>query len=183
MKKTIIGALVGGLIIFFWQAASHVAFNLHEPSQMYTASQDTVLNVLTKHLKNEGGYILPRMENEQDMAQAEEFAKKATGKPWARIQYYTDYQISMQDNMIRGLVIDIFLVLLVIYLIKQFKTAKMRDILGLCLVLAILVFTNSPYTQHIWYPVFDLRAELIDLLVSWGLCGLWLGWYLPRRVE
>ena len=183
MKRTIIGAIVGGLIIFFWQAASHVAFNLHEPSQMYTANQDSVMISLNKHLKKEGGYILPRMENEQNMAQAEEFAKKVTGKPWARVQYYTNYQISMQDNMIRGLIVDIFLVVLVIYLIKQLKTPKMRDILGLCLIIAIIVFTNSPYTQHIWYPVFDLRAELIDLIISWGLCGLWLGWYLPRKAE
>ncbi|MHA8071682.1 hypothetical protein V7S77_07165 [Aquirufa ecclesiirivi] len=183
MKRTIIGAVVGGLIIFFWQAASHVAFNLHEPSQMYTASQDSVLNVLAKHLKKEGGYILPRMENEQDMAKADEFTKSVTGKPWARIQYYSNYNISMQDNMIRGLIVDIFLVFLVIYLIRQLKTPTMKTILGMCLVIGVLVFTNSTYTQHIWYPVFDLRAELIDLIVSWGLCGLWLGWYLPRRVE
>ncbi|RXK47509.1 hypothetical protein [Aquirufa rosea] len=181
MKKSIISAIVGGLIIFFWQAASHVAFNLHEPSQMYTSNQDSILTTLNQHLKKEGGYILPRMENEQDMAQAEAFAKSVTGKPWARIQYYTNYQISMQDNMIRGLLVDIFLVFLVIYLIKQLKVARMRDILSLCLIVAIIVFTNGAYTEHIWYPIFDLRAQLIDLIVAWGLCGIWLGWYMPKK--
>ena len=46
MKKQIIGALVGGLLIFFWQTLSHVAFNLHEPVQRYTANQDSVLSYL-----------------------------------------------------------------------------------------------------------------------------------------
>jgi hypothetical protein len=26
-----------------------------------------------------------------------------------------------------------------------------------------------------------IKGELIDLLVAWGLCGLWLGWWLNRR--
>jgi hypothetical protein len=48
MKKVIIGSLVGGLIIFMWQTMSHVAFNLHEPVQQYTAKQDTILHFLNK---------------------------------------------------------------------------------------------------------------------------------------
>jgi hypothetical protein len=36
---------------------------------------------------------------------------------------------------------------------------------------------------HIWYPMFDIRAYLIDAVVSWGLVGIWLGWWMNRRTK
>ncbi len=42
MKKTIIGAIVGGIIIFAWQFLSWGPLNLHEAQQQYTPKQDTI---------------------------------------------------------------------------------------------------------------------------------------------
>ena len=36
MKKTVIAALVGGLIIFLWQFLSYALINFHKPAQQYT---------------------------------------------------------------------------------------------------------------------------------------------------
>ncbi|MFX5756497.1 hypothetical protein ABTE27_21360, partial [Acinetobacter baumannii] len=59
MKKTIVGALVGGIILFMWQFASWTALKLHLPAQGYTAKQDTILQALSANLEKEGGYLLP----------------------------------------------------------------------------------------------------------------------------
>ncbi len=48
MKKILIGGLVGGILLFVWQTISWTVANLHEKGQRYTASQDSILNFLSK---------------------------------------------------------------------------------------------------------------------------------------
>lgn len=49
------------------------------------------------------------------------------------------------------------------------------------LITGLIVFFNAPYMMNIWYKTFDIMAHLADAIISWGLCGLWLGWYLSRK--
>jgi hypothetical protein len=181
MKKQIIGALVGGLLIFFWQTLSHVAFNLHEPVQRYTSNQDSVLTYLSSHIKEPGGYMLPRMSNNQSMEELEGFTKAMAGKPWARVILYENYDTDMLDNMIRGLIVDIFIVFLFIWIVGKLRMPTKRTIMYLALSIGLISFSNTVYTEHVWYPVFDLRAQLFDALVGWSIVGMWLGYWINRR--
>ncbi len=182
MKKNLLGAIVGGLILFVWQALSHMAFNLHEPNQKYSAGQDSVLASIKTHIKEPGGYILPRMQDELSMEQMESFTKSIQGKPWAMVRYYQSYEIDMASNMVRGLAVNILLAFLLIWIINRLKAPSKQAILSLSLVIGFIAFSNISYTEHIWYPVFDLRAQLIDAFVGWGLTGLWLGYWMTRRI-
>ncbi len=180
MKKNLLGALVGGLIIFIWQALSHMAFNLHEPNQKFSAGQDSVLTAIKTHLKEPGGYILPRMQNELSMEEMESFTKSIQGKPWAMVRFYKSYDIDMTSNMLRGLAVNILLAFLLIWIINRLKVPSSKTIFTLSIVVGFIAFSNISYTEHIWYPVFDLRAQLIDAIVGWGLCGFWLSRYMGK---
>ena len=57
MKKTIIGVLVGALILFIWQFISWGAVNLHSGMQQYTPKQTEILKYLGDNLE-EGFYYL-----------------------------------------------------------------------------------------------------------------------------
>ena len=59
MKKTIIGAIVGGLIIFAWQFLSWGALNLHQSQQQYTPKQDSILSYLGTQFSEDGAFMLP----------------------------------------------------------------------------------------------------------------------------
>ncbi len=181
MKKQIIGALVGGLLIFIWQTLSHVAFNLHEPVQKYTANQDSVLSYLSSHIKEPGGYMLPRMRDNQSMDELEGFTKAMAGKPWARVILYQNYDTNMADNMIRGLVVDIFIVFLFIWIVRKLRMPTKRTILLMAISIGLISFSNTVYTEHVWYPVFDVRAQLIDAVFGWAIVGVWLGYWMNRR--
>lgn len=181
MKKVIIGSLVGGLIIFVWQTLSHVAFNLHEPAQQYTAKQDSVLSYLAKIELAPGGYIMPRMSQNQSMDELEGFTKSIAGKPWARVIYYSSYHTDMTMNMVRGLAVDILLVFLLIWVISKLKIPRRSTIVGVSLAIGLMAFCNIPYTEHIWYPVYDLQAQLLDSIMAWGLCGFWLSRYFGKK--
>jgi hypothetical protein len=182
MKKIIMGSLVGGLIIFFWQTLSHVAFNLHEPVQQYTAKQDSILTYLNKIELAPGGYMLPRMSHNQSMEELEGFTKSIEGKPWGRVIYYTSYKTDMTMNMIRGFVVDVIMVFLLICVISKLKIPRRSTIIGVSVAIGFMAFINIPYTEHIWYPVYDLRAQLIDAVVGWGLCGFWLSRYFGQKI-
>lgn len=43
MKKHLIAAIVGAMIIFFWQFLSNAALELPRPAQLYTPKQDTII--------------------------------------------------------------------------------------------------------------------------------------------
>jgi hypothetical protein len=66
------------------------------------------------------------------------------------------------------------------WIIGRMKTPTFTSIVITALFIGLIAFTDMPYTSHIWYKSFDLNAHLVDVLASWGLCGIWLGWWLRR---
>ena len=183
MKKTIIGALVGGLLIFIWQTLSWTALDLHRPSQDYTAKQDTIMAFLSSNLEKEGGYLLPNVPKGTSMEEATKAGEKMMNKPWASIQYHSAFTTDMNAmymNMARGFVVNILLACLACWLFGKMNHPSFTTIFFGSLVIGIIVFLNTAYTQHIWYKSFDLYAHLSDALVSWGAAGLWFGWWLRK---
>jgi hypothetical protein len=180
MKKVLIGTFVGGIIIFLWQFLSWTAINLHMPAQQYTPKQEAILTVLRENLQ-EGGYFVPNVPANAGMEEYNQYLKTYEGKPWATIQYHKAMKNNMGMSMTRGLITNIVTVWLLCWIILRFANLSFKKVLTASLFTGLIVFLNAAYTNHIWYETFDLWAHLVDAVVSWGLCGLWLGWWLSRK--
>jgi len=89
--------------------------------------------------------------------------------------------VNMSANIVRGLIVDILMVGFLSWILMKISPSSFGTIFTACLFTGIIVFTNAPYTVHIWYPKADLMAHLYDAIFSWGLCGIWLGWWLNRK--
>lgn len=184
MKKSLIGAFVGGLLIFIWQTLSWTMLELHRPSQDYTPQQDSILNYLNTHLEKQGGYLLPSVPKGTSFDDANKYYETKEGKPWAFIQYHATNNNSMNAmymNMVRGLLSTIFMVWMLCWILGKWNHPSFANIFLACLFIGLIVFINEPYNQFIWYKIFDVRAHLTDALASWGLCGIWLGWWMRRK--
>lgn len=184
MKKSIIGAIVGGLLIFIWQFLSWTILDLHRPSQDYHPKQDSILSYLNTTLEKDGGYLLPTVPKGTSFEDANKMGEQMVGKPWASIQYHSSYTITMNEmymNMVRGLATSMFMVWLLIWIIGKWNKIGCVNVLLACLFTGLIVFINEPYSNYIWYKTFDVRAHLVDALASWGLCGIWLGWWMGRK--
>jgi hypothetical protein len=181
MKKLIIGALVGGIIIFIWQTLSWAVLNLHGASQEYTPKQDSVLSFLNSQFSEDGSYLLPNYPKGTSHEEMEKQMESNKGKPWVQIQYHKALDISMGGNMVRGLIVNIIMVAFLCWILLKISPASFGNIFIACLFTGIIVFINSPYTMHIWYHKADIMAHLGDALISWSLCGIWLGWWLGRK--
>lgn len=186
MKKWIIGALVGGLLIFAWQGASWMALNLHEGATKYHPAQDSIMSYLSTQFSEEGAYMLPTVKAGATTAERDECMKKAMGHPWAMIVYHPKMEDDMMKSLIRGFLIECFVVFCFLYIISRgggWPTPT--RVFAASVAMGLLLFLFGPYTNHNFMslPWSAIKADLIDYLVSWTLCGAWLAWWLGRKAS
>ncbi|WP_207513258.1 hypothetical protein [Longitalea luteola] len=181
MKKLLIGALVGGIILFMWQFLSWTVLNLHYNAYQYTPKQDAIMSTLSAQLEKEGQYMMPSLPPDAPMEEHEQFMKTMEGKPWALVQYHQSMSTNMGSNMIRGLIVNMLIVAFFCTIISRMNALNFTAIFISALFVGMIVFFNVPYTNHIWFKGFDLMAYFIDSIVSWALVGIWLGWLYGRK--
>lgn len=181
MQKAIIGAIVGGIIIFLWQFLSWTVLNLHQEANQYTPNQQAIMTALEQNLPEEGGYMIPSLPPEASGEEHQQLMKDADGKPWASIQYHKTLDTDMAMNIIRGLITNIIMVWLLCWILLRMNAPGFGTILTASIFTGLIVFLNAPYTGSIWYDWFDIMAHFYDAMVSWIACGLWLGWWLTRK--
>jgi hypothetical protein len=178
MKKLTIAALIGGIIIFIWQTLSWTVLNLHEASEQYTPKQDSIMAFLNTQFSEDGSYILPGYPKGTSHEEMQKTMVDREGKPWVQIQYHKELKVNMGMNILRGLLVDIVIVALICWVLTNMTDPGFGKIFLACLITGVIVFLNSPYTVSIWFPKADINAHFTDAVVGWGLCGIWLGWYL-----
>ncbi len=180
MRKILIGALVGGIILFLWQTLSFMLMNLHEKAFQYTPKQTEIIEFLNNTLTEEGSYMVPRAPETATMDEAMAAMDAAKGKPWASISYYKAMESNMTMNMVRGLIVNFVAVALLCWILVRINLPTFSTILLASLFTGLIVFLNVPYTEFIWYKSFDIWADFADAVVGWGLVGAWLGYWLRK---
>lgn len=178
MKKKIIGALVGALILFIWQFLSWSVTGLHNSQMAYTENQDAILETLAENLE-EGSYFLPTLPKDATAEEAAQYTKDRTGKPWATISYHEEMSNNMPVNMIRGFVVNFLAVFLLCWILLQFSNLTLRNALLTSLAVGFIGYLTVNYINSIWFEGNTI-PDLIDVIVGWGATGLWLGWWLRR---
>jgi hypothetical protein len=183
MKRSLIGALVGALIIFIWQFLSFGIINFHRPAADYTDKQEAIMGFLNSQGLKEGGYIMPAVPANASNSEMEAAMKNSDGKPWARIEYHNKAENSTSDmimNMVRGFLVNFVTVFLFCWMVRRMAAPRFGTIVTSALFVGLIAFLNEPYTGFIWYKSFDIWAFFLDAIVCWGITGIWLGWWLRK---
>lgn len=179
MKKLLIGAIVGGILLFLWQFVSWTILDMHRPMQEHTPKQTEILKYLEDNM-DEGFYYLPTIPAGTSFEENEKLMAESMGKPWAQIYFHKALTMSMPMNMGRGIIVNILTVLLIVWLLMKIGRSSFLEIFLACLAVGLVVYLNSSYTYSIWYQTKTM-PDLIEYVVSWGLVGVWLGWWLNRE--
>lgn len=179
-KHWIIGSLVGAIIVFAWQALSWMMLGIHDNGMKYTPAQDQIMEVLSSNLTEEGLYMIPSAPTKKEQ---EEKVKEMEGKPWASVIYHKKFHMAMAGPMIRGFLVNLFLVISLIYILTRGGVPIARRVFSGSVAMGLAFFLWGPYTGHIWFglPWHMIKGDLIDSLAAWSLCGLWLGWWLNKK--
>jgi hypothetical protein len=178
MKKTIIGVSVGALILFIWQFITWGAVNLHSGMQQHTPKQAEILKYLGDNLE-EGFYMLPVSPPGTSAEEMQKLMEESNGKPWAQIYYHKALNTAMGMNLVRGIVVDLLAVFLLVFLIQKMGNASFQTIVLSSLSVGLIGYLSVTYVNAIWFE-YKTLADLVDAVVSWGLIGLWLGFWLRR---
>lgn len=178
MKKMLIGALVGGLILFIWQFLSWSVLNVHRANNQYTEHQDEIMAVLSEHLED-GTYFLPTVPKGASQEEYQQAMEEFNGKPWAQINYHASFGNNMPFNMIRGFVVDLLAVLFLTWILLKFGNLTFSNALLSSLAVGFIGYFTITYLNSIWYEQSTI-GDIIDVVVGWGLTGAWLGWWLRR---
>jgi hypothetical protein len=183
MKKWIIGSLVGAFIMFCWQGLSWMALNIHKDAGKYHPAQDSIVSFLSSTITEEGAYLMPTVKSGSSMKDHQEMKKKMEGKPWASIIYHKSFHDHMVMSMIRGLLVNFVIVLLLIVLLTKGGLPKFMGVFTGTLSVGVITFLWGPYTGNVWYdlPISMIRGDMLDAVVAWGMCGIWLGWWLNKK--
>jgi len=179
--KIFVGSLVGAVIIFMFQFLSWQALGLHYPAQQYTSKQDSILAYLNTQFDSDGGYIMPSLPKGASMDDMSKLGKERENKPWVQIYYHKNLDTNMGVNMAKNFVTNFIMVLFFCWILSGYASNNFAKTLIVALLVGLIIFLHSSYTEHIWYETFDLKAHLADYLISWGITGVWLGWWLNRR--
>ncbi len=180
MKKWIIGSLVGAIIIFAWQAASWMFLGIHYSQMKYTPAQNEIMSVLSANIKEDGLYMLPNAPSKKDH---EQLKKDMEGKPWATVIYHPTWKNNMPMQMIRGFLVCFVMVLLLVIALSKGGMPNFMGFMTGSLCVGVLTFLWGPYMGHNWFelPWHMIRGDIIDAIVAWGLCGVWLGWWMNKK--
>jgi hypothetical protein len=183
MKKWVIGSLVGAIIVFLWQFLSWSLLGIHQDGMKYHPQQDSIVQYLSSKFTEDGSYMLPSCPPGTSQKEKQEVMERNEGKPWVSIIYHSKFEVDMVMPMVRGFLVDLFLVFLLIYILTRAGTPTAMRIFAGSIGVGLFCFLWGPYTAHNWFalPMDMIKGDLIDAFAAWGLCGLWLGWWLNRR--
>lgn len=177
--RMIIGATVGGLLVFIWQFLSWAMLNIHGSEQKYTANQDAILQNLGTQLTEDGTYFLPTFPPGTSSEEQQKLMEAAGGKPWAQISYHKAMNTNMGINMLRGFLADVVAVFLLIWLLSKIPELTMGSSIMASVVVGLVGYLTTEYSNSIWFEANSI-PHLIDAIVGWALCGTWLGYWLNR---
>lgn len=180
MTKQLVGTLVGGLILFFWQFLSWGPMSIHGAELQYTDKQDQVLEAINGLELPPGTYMVPNAPAGTSMEDAEAMMKPYAGKNWARIAVNENYSMDMGSNMLRGMVIDLISAFLLVWVLMRFEKRDFMTCVLASLAIGFMAYLTIPYLNHVWLKTPSM-GYLIDAVVQWGLVGVFLGWWLNRK--
>ncbi len=174
MKKKIISAVLGALILFIWNAISWMALPFHGQSLKSIPEGAIDMELLRSTLEEDGIYHYPGLDAE-DMA-----AKLATG-PRIPFMVYKQGPTSAFDPMsfLGNLLLNLLSATVIILVLSKVTKGSKSDIIMACLLMGVLVGVTSDLPQMNWYmhPFSYAATNIMDHIIGFGLLGLFLANY------
>lgn len=176
MSRTIIAALVGGLVVFAWGAFSHVVLPLGEAGILSLPSEDKVLPAMKEAIREPGLYFFPGMETGRAPTPEEQQAWEAryTAGPTGILVYHPGGEPPMSPRqLLTELGSNLAAALLAALGLGLLPGPGWRRVACVALM-GVFGWLSISVSQWNWYrfPTTFMLAEGLDQTVSWLLAGL-----------
>lgn len=178
MKKTILGAVVGGFILFMWSVLAWVILPFNQQSIHKIPNEDFVITALQFNLPDKGLYLFPKRPGMSgDQASMDTWEQKTKRGPIGIIIYNPmGADPMMPSQMVVGLILDILTALVITWFLLRSTAAASSYIarVSYCGMFGIFVsaFTHLMNWNWMGYPADFTFTLIIDGIVGCLLAGL-----------
>jgi hypothetical protein len=175
MKKLMLSAFLGGLVVFAWGAISHMVLPIGEMGIKSLPHEETVLSTLSTSIPVAGLYFFPGMESHNMSKEAREAwaAKYRTG-PTGLLLYKPIGGEMMQARLfIVEFLSNALAAFLAAWLISRVQATYWRRVVMVG-GLGLFAWMSLSVSYWNWYgfPGSYILGEGIDQVVGWLLGGL-----------
>jgi len=171
MKRKLLFALIGAVIIFVWQFLSFGMPNFHKAASSYTPHQDEILQKIDELGLEEGMYALGQLDPSLSKEEKKSAMEAMEGKPWAVINYHKSMDMDMVMPMIRGFLVCFIISFILFWMFLQQKDPTLMNRLYLSLAVGLIGFLFIPYSNFIWYKEPDIFIYFADGIEPWLILG------------
>jgi hypothetical protein len=185
--RLIIGAIVGGIVMFCWGAFSHMVLPVAEMGLkvLPPASETAMVSAMKTNIPDAGMYFIPGLENMKHATEAEQeaWAKKYEEGPTAMIIYHAvGRPVFAPRQMLVELGSNIFAALIV-GIIFMWSVASFSKRVIIAVLIGLTGWASIAISYWNWYrfPKEFILAEGFDQVVGWLLSGLVLAFIIKPK--
>jgi hypothetical protein len=185
MKRILLAAVLGGLIVFVWSAIAHMVtpLGMMGLSMLAPADETRVADALRTSVPKSGMYFLPGfdMSHHPTKAEEEQFAAKMKQGPSGLLIITASGGVPLAPSqLIWELVTNIVAAYIAAVLAAMMVGSYMRRAFAITL-LAVFATVSLSLSYWIWYkfPAAFVLGELITELVGWFLAGVAIAKIVP----
>lgn len=173
MKRVLLGALVGGTVVFAWGAVSHMVLDLGQDAVLPLPDEEKVVEALQEDVTAPGFYLFPWV----DWKKATEEERKAWEERYARgpvgaiVYSPTGTKPMSFGQLVTELLSNIAAALIAAIVMARSSSGFLGRVLSVA-ALGLFAWLSISVSQWNWYgfPTAFVRVEAIDQVVGW-LCG------------
>jgi hypothetical protein len=183
MKRIILAAFLGGLIVFIWSAIAHIATPLGMAGLSMFPDDKPMLDSFKANVPKSGMYFFPGMDMSHKPTHEEEKAweEKIQAGPTGLLIITTGPGAAMTPRqLVSELVTNIVGAYIAAILAAMMVGTMMKRAFAIAL-LALFATVSLSLSYWIWYnfpPAFVL-AELVTELIGWFLAGIAIAKIVP----
>jgi len=169
VKKLVLGAVLGGLVVFLWGFLSWVVLPWHQTTLLSFRDEVAVAKVVQANAPNAGMYLL--LPYRWDTAALEQ-----QGIPKG-LMLFGSVRLESPDMpryYLRGLGLEMLAALLVTWLLLMLPTMTYANRVKVVVLTAVIAGAMCRLTDWNWWSVstgFTLLA-IADLVIGWAFAGL-----------
>jgi hypothetical protein len=179
MKRIILAAILGGLVVFIWSAIAHIATPLGTAGLSIMENEGPVVDALRANVPKSGMYFFPGMDMKKEPTP--EWKEKYKRGPVGLIVMDTHGGDEMSPKQLGAeLLTNIVGAYIAAILAAMMVGSMMKRTFAIAL-LAIFASVSLSFSYWIWYsfpPMFVL-GELVTELIGWFLAGLLIAKLVP----
>lgn len=172
--KTLLAAVLGGVIVFAWGAVSWMVLGWHAPTIQAFANEDQVAQVLVDNAPVSGIYLLPKPQPTQVAVPPAEAAPAQAG-PFAFVAYAregVDPQMTMP--MAYAVAASILAALLIAWLVRAAEGLGYFQRVLFIATVGIVIAIAGRLPNWIWWHFSTefMLVDLADVVIGWTLAAL-----------